>query len=106
MREIAPPLYEGWRQPDAAMFASSWLRKVSNTCSSHARRNGFNEIDNGTKAGTLVSPGACPWVTRMCLLSGRRVVGGPCKHLLGAFLTTMLRLLASLDVRLRPEPAI
>ena len=35
MREIAPPLYEGWRQPDAAMFASSWLRKVSNTCSSH-----------------------------------------------------------------------
>ena len=37
MREIAPPLYEGWRQPDAAMFASSWLRKVSNTCSSHGQ---------------------------------------------------------------------
>jgi hypothetical protein len=44
MREIAPPLYEGWRQPDAAMFASSWLRKVSNTCSSHARRNRFNAV--------------------------------------------------------------
>ena len=34
------------------MFASSWLRKVSNTCSSHARRNGFNEIDNGSTSPT------------------------------------------------------
>jgi hypothetical protein len=72
------------------MFASSWLRKVSNTCSSHARRNGFNEIDNGslpniTKAGTPISPGACPWVTRMCLLSGRRVLGGPGFQAAGAF---------------------
>jgi hypothetical protein len=39
------------------MIASSWLRKVSNTCSSHARRNRFNAVDNGS-------------VTRTCLLSG------------------------------------
>ena len=60
-------------QPDAAMIASGWLRKVSNTCSSHARINRFNAVDNGslrhiTQAGTLVPPGAYPWVTRACLL--------------------------------------
>jgi hypothetical protein len=37
-----------WCQPDAAMIASSWLWKVSNTCSSHASRNRFNAIDNGS----------------------------------------------------------
>jgi len=80
-----------WRQPDAAMIASSWLRKVSNTCSSHSKRNRFKAVDNGlllriTKAGTLAPPAASHGVTRMLppLWGGSRRPRAM-QNLLGAF---------------------
>jgi hypothetical protein len=57
------------------MIASSWLRKVSNTCSSHARRSRFKAVDNGsllriTKAELLRRPGLVPDDPQRCILFG------------------------------------